>query len=161
MSRGVFTQKRHRSREMALQMLYALDLRESQTPEQAFELFFDDEDPDIEQYARELTIGAWGRRQEIDDLIREHVTGWRPERMVAVDRAALRMCLFECILGKLAPVPVAISEAVELAKVFGTDDSGKFVNGALGRIVRSIPGSDLAEGGDSHGYEGHAEDPDS
>jgi N utilization substance protein B len=127
---------------MALQLLYSLDLRRGQTPEQALELFPADEDPEIQEYARILTCGAWERRREIDDLIREHVTGWRPERMLAVDRAALRMAIFEAVITRMTPVPVAISEAVELAKTFGEEESGKFVNGVLGRIVRALaPGS--------------------
>jgi len=55
-----------------------------------------------------------------------------------VDRAALRMAIFESVLSRMIPVPVAISEAVELAKTFGAEESGKFVNGVLGRIVRAL-----------------------
>ena len=139
MSRSFLPQKRHRSREMALQMLYSLDLRRNQTLEDALEFFAAEDDPEIFHYARDLTKGAWEHRNDIDNLIREHVTGWRPERMVAVDRAALRMAIYECLLTSLTPVPVAISEAVELAKTFGTEESGKFVNGVLGKIVRSLP----------------------
>lgn len=139
MSRSFLPQKRHRSREMALQMLYSLDLRRNQTLEDALEFFLAEDDPEILNYARDLTKGAWERRNDIDNLIREHVTGWRPERMVAVDRAALRMAIYECMLTSMTPVPVAISEAVELAKTFGTEESGKFVNGVLGKIVRALP----------------------
>ena len=56
--------------------------------------------------------------------------------MVAVDKAVISIALYEGVLSKRVPIPVAISEAVELAKTYGTDDSGKFVNGVLGRIVR-------------------------
>ncbi len=179
MNRSFLPQKRHRAREMALQLLYALDIRRSQTPEQALELFPLDEDPEIREYTRILTVGAWERRLDIDNLIREHVTGWRPERMVAVDRAALRMAIFESLFSKLTPVAVAISEAVELAKTFGTDESGKFVNGVLGRIVRNVPvdepgqeeaASASADGGipkpeeprpDPEGTKAHAGDTDS
>ncbi len=59
--------------------------------------------------------------------------------MVAVDRAALRMAIYECLFTSLTPVPAAISEAVELAKTFGTEESGKFVNDVLGKIVRALP----------------------
>ncbi|NLM71203.1 MAG: transcription antitermination factor NusB [Synergistaceae bacterium] len=151
MSRGFLPQKRHRSREMALQLLYSLDLRENQTPEQAFELYFSNDDEEVEGYARMLTAGAWEKRMEIDSIIREFVTGWRPERMVAVDRAALRMCIYECLIVKAAPVPVAISEAVELVKVFGTEESGRFVNGALGRIVRNYDHEGEHDGEDNPG----------
>ncbi len=147
MVRTFLHQKRHRSREMALQLLYSLDLRGNLTPEQALELFLPDEDPEILDYVRVLVTGAWARRAEIDDLIREYVTGWRPERMLAVDRAALRLAVFEGIIGRMTPVPVVISEAVELAKTFGAEDSGKFVNGVLGKIVRAvIPGGGKDEG---------------
>lgn len=71
-------------------------------------------------------------------MVRRSIVGWRPERMVLVDRVAIRLALFESLVEKLIPVPVAISEAVELAKRFGTDESGKFVNGVLGKIVREI-----------------------
>ena len=139
MSRSFLPQKRHRSREMALQMLYSLDLRRDQTIEDALEFFAAEDDPEILSYARDLVKGAWERRNDIDNLIREHVTGWRPERMVAVDRAVLRMAIYEGVVTPLTPVPVAISEAVELAKTFGTEESGKFVNGVLGKIVRALP----------------------
>ncbi len=163
MNRGFLPQKRHRAREMALQLLYALDLRRSQTPEQAFELFPGDEDPEILEYARVLTSGAWERRMDIDNLIREYVVGWRPERMVAVDRAALRMCIYESLFEKCTPVAVAISEAVELAKTFGTEESGKFVNGVLGRIVRNLPPDAAAQDASAFdaGDETHADDADS
>lgn len=156
MSHAFLPQKRHRAREMALQLLYSLDLRPEQSPEQALELFGEESDQEIREYAASLTQGAWERRVEIDNLIREHVTGWRPERMVAVDRAALRMAIYECLLTDMIPVPVAISEAVELSKTFGTEESGKFVNGVLGRIVRALsraeepddrPGKDSADAG--------------
>lgn len=146
MVRTFLPQKRHRSREMALQLLYSLDLRRGLAPEQALELFPEDADPEVQEYVRILVCGAWERRGDIDNLIREHVTGWRPERMLAVDRAALRMAVFEGIFARMTPVPVVISEAVELAKTFGAEESGKFVNGVLGRIVRAVvPGGGKRE----------------
>ena len=152
MARGFFSQKRHRAREMALQLLYALDLRKVQTPDQVFALFTEsvdlEVDAEIVEYARLLTHGAWERRADIDNLIREHVVGWRPERMVAVDRAALRMCIFESLFAKSVPAAVAISESVELAKTFGTEASGKFVNGVMGKIVRDISRDAVEESGE-------------
>ena len=145
MSRSFLPQKRHRAREVALQLLYSLELRKNQTSDDALEYFPPEDDPEIREYPRFLVPGAWERREEIDDLIRRHVTGWRPERMVTVDRAAVRLALFECVLTKSTPVAVAISEAVELAKTFGTEDSGKFVNGVLGRIVRETPQAEQNE----------------
>lgn len=146
MSKNLLPQKRRRSREVALQLLYSLDIRDGQSPEQALAMFpSEDEDQEIMKYAAKLVKGAWGERDQIDMLIRKYVTGWRPERMVAVDRAALRLALFESYIHPMIPVPVAISEAVELAKAFGTDDSAKFVNGVLGRIVRAIAEEERAD----------------
>lgn len=139
MRKKLLPQKRRRSREIALQLLYALDLRPDQSPDDAFALFSSgDEDEEVIDYAEMLVKGTWGEREKIDGLIRDHVTGWRPERMVTVDRAALRLALYEGCVKSLIPVPVAISEAVELAKTFGTEESAKFVNGVLGKIVRAL-----------------------
>lgn len=139
MRKKLLPQKRRRSREIALQLLYALDLRPDQSPDDAFALFSSgDEDEEVINYTEMLVKGTWGEREKIDGLIRDHVTGWRPERMVTVDRAALRLALYECCVKSLIPVPVAISEAVELAKTFGTEESAKFVNGVLGKIVRAL-----------------------
>ena len=91
----------------------------------------------MEEYARDLLEGTWNHRIEIDQMIRTHVVGWRPERMVAVDRAAVRLALFEGVVARKTPLAVAISEAMELAKQYGTEDSGRFVNGVLGKIVRA------------------------
>jgi N utilization substance protein B len=139
LKRGLLPQKRRRSREIALQVLYSLDLREDTTVEEAISLFpFSDEDPEVIRYAQALIRGVVERNVEIDRLIRTHITGWRPERMVVVDRVAIRLALYEGFVTGRIPVAVAISEAVELAKRFGTEESGRFVNGVLGRIVRGL-----------------------
>jgi N utilization substance protein B len=139
-------QKRRRSREIALQMLYSLDIRRSDDVASAVECFpSENEDEDVFMYAVRLVRGTFEKRMEIDGLIREHLTGWRPERMVAVDRVAVRLALFEGVIGRLTPIPVAISEAVELVKAFGTEESGRFVNGVLGKIVRALPSAGSPE----------------
>ena len=69
--------------------------------------------------------------EAISDLLRENLIGWRPERMVAVDKVAISLALYEGVISKKVPIAVSISEAVELAKVFGTAESGRFVNGVL------------------------------
>jgi N utilization substance protein B len=118
--------------------MYELDLRSELSPEEAIEMFpWEDENPDVAEYARSLVLTSVERSEEIDDILREHIVGWRTERMVAVDRAALRIALCEGLIIENVPVAVAISEAVELTKMFGTVESSRFVNGVLGRIVRS------------------------
>jgi len=144
-------QRRHRSREIALQLLYSIDLRHDQKAEEAFSLFpLDAEEPVVVQFARELLFGVLENEREIDNLILRNIVGWRPERMVAVDRAAVRLALFEGVVARTTPLAVAISEAVELAKSFGTEDSGRFVNGVLGRIVRALePSTETTDGEDA------------
>lgn len=131
------SQHRHRSREIALHLIYQLDVRPSVTLEEALALYpAEDEREDVFAYASELVTGVCAASDEIAELLRDNIVSWRPERMVTVDKAAISLALYEGIISKKVPVAVAISEAVELAKAFGTEDSGRFVNGVLGRIVR-------------------------
>jgi N utilization substance protein B len=114
-------------------------MREDLSSDEAISMFpFDEEDQETADYAKSLVISTSERADDVDELLREHIVGWRMERMVAVDRAAIRMALCEGLLEQKVPVAVAISEAVELTKMFGTDESSRFVNGVLGRIVRSV-----------------------
>ena len=77
-------------------------------------------------------------RGESDDVLLHVITGWRPERIVSVDRAVLRLAVFEGFLERSVPFAVAISEAVDIAQTFGTEDSGRFVNGVLGAVKPAI-----------------------
>ena len=130
-------QYRHRSREIALQLIYQLDVRPSANIDEAIELYPSEGEPEgVFDYACELVRGVMDNMDAISDLLRENIIGWRPERMVAVDKVAISLALYEGIISKKVPIAVSISEAVELAKVFGTEESGRFVNGVLGRIVR-------------------------
>jgi N utilization substance protein B len=150
--------KRRRAREIALQLIYELDLRPGLSADEAIEMFpWDAEPEDVAAYAKALVTGAAAHAEDIDSLLRDHIVGWRTERMVAVDRASIRLALFEGLVGRKVPIAVAISEAVELTKMFGTVESGSFVNGVLGRIVRSSD-ADAADSGENDGSAG--EDPD-
>lgn len=155
-------QKRRRAREIALQLCYMFDIRRIEEPEKAMELF---ETILLEQklendeytigYARELIRGIMENRLEIDGLIRMNMTGWRPERMGIIDRVAVFLALYEGVVGCKVDIPIAISEAMNLARLFGSDESARFVNGVLGRIVRVVgsvnENSDvLPENGDSN-----------
>ncbi len=137
MSMSSRSQLRHRSREIALQLIYQLDLRPDEDINEAIDLYpSEDELPEVFSYACELVNGVHENNEIISELLRENIIGWRPERMVAVDKAAISIALFEGVVSQKVPIAVAISEAVELAKAFGTEESGRFVNGVLGRIVR-------------------------
>ena len=86
-------------------------------------------------YARHLVEGVQEHHADIDVLIANYADRWAIERMPVIDRSLLRMALFELLWGDDIPVAVAINEAVELAKSLSTDDSGRFVNGLLGKIA--------------------------
>jgi N utilization substance protein B len=88
-------------------------------------------------YAREIVDGVIDHRDEIDEQITTHSRDWKLERMPAVDRALLRMGVWEVLFNEEVPTAVAIDEAVELAKEFSTDDSGAFVHGVLARVART------------------------
>jgi len=88
-------------------------------------------------YAREIVDGVIDHRDEIDEQITTNSRDWKLERMPAVDRALLRMGVWEVLYNDEVPTAVAIDEAVELAKEFSTDDSGAFVHGVLARVART------------------------
>lgn len=88
-------------------------------------------------YAREIVDGVIDNRDEIDEQITTFAKDWSLARMPAVDRALLRIGVWELLYNDEVPAGVAIDEAVELAKEFSTDDSGSFVHGVLARISRA------------------------
>jgi transcription antitermination factor NusB len=92
-------------------------------------------DSDAVRYARGLVEGVQAHQTEIDSLIESYADRWALQRMPVVDLSVLRIALFELLWDNDVPVAVAINEAVELAKSLSTDDSGRFINGLLGRIV--------------------------
>jgi transcription antitermination protein NusB len=92
----------------------------------------------LSAYTVALVEGVVGRWTDIDDAITTYAQGWALERMPAVDRAILRIGAYEVLYGEV-PEPVAISEAVALARELSTDDSPKFVNGVLGRLLEVKP----------------------
>ena len=90
-------------------------------------------------YAESLVRGVVEHGRRIDEVLGEHSRGWPVERMPAVDRAILRIAVYELLMGDDVPGPVAVDEAVQAAKLLSTDDSPRFVNGVLGRILTMAP----------------------
>jgi len=134
---------RHRSRELALQVLYALDLDRSPagTGPDADEMFervsAGFEAPAAARaFALELARGCHRERPSLDAFISRHTRNWRLERMAAVDRNILRLAAYE-LLHTETPAAVAIDEAVELARRFGGDASPGFVNGVADALARA------------------------
>jgi N utilization substance protein B len=91
-----------------------------------------------EPFIAELVTGVGAHLDEVDDLLRAHAVDWRLERMPALDRAVLRLATFELVHRPDIPVGAVISEAVELAKRYSTDESGRFVNGMLSAIAAKV-----------------------
>lgn len=144
------TGPRRHARECALQILYQLDLHLSSAEASArveselnlyFSHLFPEEEldpkdlsPEVETFARRLVEGVAKNSQEIDDTVQQASQNWRLERMSRVDRNVLRLAVFEMLHLSESPRRVVINEAIELAKKFGTQDSGAFINGILDRI---------------------------
>ena len=132
---------RTKARKRALDMLYSADMRQVPVEQvlavEAERAVGEPERQASWLYAREIVDGIVDHREEIDELITTHSRGWSLERMPAVDRALLRIGVWEILYNDEVPAAVAIDEAVELAKEFSTDDSGSFVHGVLGRIARA------------------------
>ena len=137
---------RRQAREVALQALFQLDLNPGgdEAREMYETLAFDTALEEHEklpkrdrEYARSIMEGTRRRLEVIDRMISAASRDWRVERMAAVDRNITRLAVFEMRFGEEEIAPkIAINEAVELAKKYGTDDSGRFVNGILGAIVK-------------------------
>lgn len=125
---------RRRTRDVALKVLFQHDVGHVPIGEALQVVSRGDASIDW-AFVDEVCRGVAARRAELDALIRPHLTGWALDRLASVDRVILRMALYE--LRHLATPPgVVINEAVELAKRYGTEDSGRFVNGVLGTIYR-------------------------
>ena len=127
---------RRKSREYALQMLYQYDVSH-QSAGLADGFWADTEAPEnIMEFSNYLVDGVIKNLDKIDDKIRLSASNWSIERMAVVDRNILRMSVFELLYIKDIPVKVTINEAIEIAKRFGEEESGSFVNGILDRIVK-------------------------
>jgi len=124
---------RRKARKRALDILFEADLR-STDPLETAALRISAADPPVPEYAVTLVEGVQAQRPRIDELIVTCSEGWSLPRMPGVDRALLRLSIYE-LLWTDVPAAVVIDEAVELAKSLSTDDSPRFVNGVLGRIV--------------------------
>ncbi|XVS62519.1 transcription antitermination factor NusB [Actinosynnema sp. CA-299493] len=126
---------RSKARKRALDVLYEADLRGADPVTLLSDRVGSTDVPPVNDYTIVLVEGVTAHRARIDDLISEHAEGWTLQRMPAVDRAVLRIGLYELLWAADVPDAVAIDEAVELAKGLSTDDSPRFVNGVLGRIA--------------------------
>jgi N utilization substance protein B len=139
--RSRVAQGRRQARILALETLYETDLAHHH-PSEVLQRRSAVLQPDAEvaDYARELLAGILRHRRELDDIIQARASAWPVAQMSPVDRNVLRLGLYESLYKRdTVPLKAAINEAVELAKVYGGDNTARLVNGVLGREVGSIP----------------------
>lgn len=129
---------RKRAREWVVKFLFQLDLRDDDDYKALLEQFLEDNPIKTDEgvYLRENAEGVIDNMGEIDELIKDKLVNWTIDRIPKIDLAILRNALYEILYRRDIPVRVAINEAVEIAKKYSNSDSGTFVNGILGRIVR-------------------------
>ena len=135
---------RSKARKRAVDLLFEADMRGVDVRELLADRAEFGESPS-NPYTAEVVEGIAKNRHEIDDLLTERSEGWTLARMPAVDRAVLRLAVYELLWRFDVPEAVVIDEAVELAKALSTDDSPRFVNGILAAIVRLHPRSERSD----------------
>ncbi|MPL84349.1 Transcription antitermination protein NusB [bioreactor metagenome] len=130
---------RRKAREVALQVLFQMDFNTAGKEEALDAVIAEagDLSGKAQEYAQALVEGTQSKQEKIDEIIAGISSDWKVERMAGVDRNIVRIAIYEIKLsGEQIPPNVAINEAVELAKKFGTEESGRFVNGILGTLAK-------------------------
>ena len=131
--------KRTKAREYVLQILYAVDITKDD-PKDCIDRFWEgneESSDEVKKFATGLVLGVSDNKKEIDRLITKYATNWKLDRMAVIDRNVLRFAAYELLYAKDIPPKVSINEAIDIAKKFGTPDSGKFVNGVLDKINKT------------------------
>jgi transcription antitermination factor NusB len=131
--------RRHQARELAIKVLFHLEFSPGD-PSESFDLVCQSFGPSlaIMPFSRQLVLGVWENKEDLDGLISSASKHWRLERMPYVDRNVLRVALFEVLFLKDIPPKVSIDEAVELGKRYGSEESGAFINGVLDSIYHQM-----------------------
>lgn len=135
---------RRQARAAALQALYEID-SVGHTPDHALRRRIEDDQLPAEaaEFATALVNGVFAHRKELDVIISKYAPEWPVEQLAVVDRNILRIALFELLHADDVPIKVAINEAVELGKMFGSDTAPRFVNGVLGAFLLEHPAGEL------------------
>lgn len=135
---------RRQARALALKALFEIDCVGHQ-PEPVLEYLISDENLPTEgaEFAHALVEGVTAHRAKLDEIIRQHAPEWPVDQLATIDRNILRIALYELQYSDDVPIKVAINEAVELAKLFGSDTAARFVNGVLGAFLVRHPAGEL------------------
>lgn len=134
----VVVKRRSRARKIILDILYRMELDKTPPQDVLAEYQAELEEKDIAEFASETINGVIAHRAEIDKTIGKYADHWSLERMPILDRNILRLGIYEILYQADIPYSVSINEAVELANTYSTEESGKFINGILGRLVKEM-----------------------
>lgn len=127
---------RTKARSLALQVLYEVDLTGHPIGEVLEERLRDELlEPRLLEFARQIVVGVYPLTEKLDNLIAQHAPEWPLDQVAVIDRNILRIALWEFAVSRSAPIKVSINEAIELAKLFGSDSTPRFVNGVLGSLA--------------------------
>ncbi|WP_019639057.1 transcription antitermination factor NusB [Paenibacillus fonticola] len=141
--------KRRLAREIAIQSLYHMEMNEVEAEEAVSMLLAEaagDNESEVElaeadkttSFVLELVKGTWEHKVAIDEMLADYLKNWQVSRLSKVDRQVLRLAVYEMVFREDVPGKVAVNEAIELAKHFGVEESGKFVNGVLGKMIHDL-----------------------
>ncbi|CAH1194704.1 Transcription antitermination protein NusB [Paenibacillus auburnensis] len=141
--------KRRLAREIIVQSLYQMEMNDVDSAEAVEMLIAEAADEnetehvitdeiELKAYVVQHVNGVWEHKVAIDDMLEHYLKGWQMSRLSRVDRQILRLATFEMVFADDVPAKVAVNEAIDLAKHFGTEDSGKFVNGVLGKMIQEV-----------------------
>jgi N utilization substance protein B len=128
---------RTKARGVALQVLYEVDLTGHPPMEALEERLTEDplEEDSLANFARQIVLGVLPITHQLDNLIAQHAPDWPMDQVAIIDRNILRIALWEFAVAGCTPVKVAINEAIELSKQYGSDSTPRFVNGVLGSLA--------------------------
>ena len=140
--------ERRRARHQALHILYQREITEDTVARILEDASYSVEEGELTGFAREVLTGVEAHQGRLDRIIEEISENWALSRMPLVDRSILRLAVYEMLYRTDVPDSVAINEAVEMAKVYGGEDSSKFVNGILGRLSDVVAAGGLMEAPD-------------
>ncbi|MED4602403.1 transcription antitermination factor NusB [Paenibacillus validus] len=141
--------RRRLARELALQSLYQMAMNEVSTGDAVDHVVEEargedegqltrEKDRISEQDVKELVEGTLSHKSQIDHLLVDYLKGWQMDRLSKVDREILRLATYEMVFRDDVPPKVVVNEAIEMSKNFGTEESGKFVNGVLGKMIKDL-----------------------
>jgi transcription antitermination protein NusB len=131
--------KRHQARELALKVLFQLE-SSADDPDEVLRYHAAEgaTTPDVANFAGQLVRGVLANREKLDAVLSETSEHWKLGQMAKVDRIVLRIAVYEITIDRHVPTKAAINESIELAKTFSGEESGRFVNGILGRVAANI-----------------------